>query len=104
MKKIYALIMLLAAVSVSADAASKWKLYLNPGHGGYNSNDRQIVMPAVNGVKFTETQGCFWESEGNTYRAWAVEYFWKKRVNNNIKLSRYTNTSAGDLGLSTIAS
>lgn len=104
MKKIYALIMLLAAVSVSADAASKWKLYLNPGHGGYNSNDRQIVMPAVNGVKFTETQGCFWESEGNTYRAWAVEYFWKKRVNNNIKLSRYTNTSAGDLALSTIAS
>ena len=37
MKKIYALIMLLAAVSVSADAASKWKLYLNPGHGCYNS-------------------------------------------------------------------
>ena len=59
--------MLLAAVSVSADAASKWKLYVNPGHGGYNSNDRQIVMPAVNGVKFTETQGCFWESEGKTY-------------------------------------
>ncbi len=103
MKKIYALIMLLATVSVSADAASKLKLYVNPGHGGYTSNDRQTAMPAVNGVKFTETQGCFWESEGNTYRAWGVEYFWKKRVNSNVKLSRYTNTQSGDKTLSVIA-
>ena len=104
MKKIFAIVMMLAAVSVSADAASKWKLYVNPGHGGYGDNDRQTAMPAVNGVKFTETKGCFWESEGNTYRAWGIEYFWKKRVNNNVKLSRYENNEAGDKKLSVIVS
>ena len=102
MKKIFAIVMMLLAVSVSADAASKMKLYVNPGHGGYGDNDRQTAMPAVNGVKFTETKGCFWESEGNTYRAWGIEYFWKKRVNGNVKLSRYENSEAGDKKLSVI--
>lgn len=103
MKKIYSLMLVLLAVSISVNAASYSKLYINPGHGGFTDNDRQTAMPAVNGVKFTETQGCFWESEGNTYRAWGVEYFWKKRVNSNVKLSRYENTQAGDKTLSVIA-
>ena len=99
--------MMLAAVSVSGDAANQKKLYVNPGHGGYTSNDGRTAMPAVNGVNIPETdeikEGCFWESLGNTYRALGIKYFWEKRVNSNIKLSREKNVQAGDLALSAIA-
>ncbi len=109
MKKIYSLILLLC-VTLGASAASKTKLYVNPGHGGYTSNDRQTAMPTVNGVKLPEgsngynNSNCFWESSGNTYRALGIQYFWTKRVNSYVKLSRSTNTQSGDLTLSTIAS
>jgi len=77
MRKVYSLILLLLCVSLGASAASKTKLYINPGHGGYTSNDRQTTMPSVNGVKlpvYDETlegyphystynsSNCFWES------------------------------------------
>ena len=110
MKKVYSLILLLLCVSLGASAASKSKLYVNPGHGGYTSNDRQTPMPAVNGVKLPvgdngyNNSNCFWESSGNTYRALGIKYFWEKRFNSNIKLSRSSNTQSGDLTLSTIAS
>ena len=87
MKKI-AIILALICVSFSASAASKYKLYVNPGHGGYTSNDRQTSMPAVNGVKLPvydvtvnggsplystyNSSNCFWESSGNTYRAQGI--------------------------------
>ena len=120
MKKVYSLILLLLCVSLGASAASKTKLYVNPGHGGYTSNDRQTSMPAVNGVKLPvydvtvnngtplyntyNSSNCFWESSGNTYRAQGIKYFWTKYVNSNVKLSREENTQATDKGLSTIAS
>lgn len=119
MKKVYSLILLLLCVSLGASAASKTKLYVNPGHGGYTSNDRQTTMPAVNGVKLPvydttldgyphystyNSSNCFWESSGNTYRAQGIKYFWTKYVNSNVKLSRTENTQATDLALSTIAS
>ena len=119
MKKVYSLILLLLSVSLGASAASKTKLYVNPGHGGYTSNARQTTMPAVNGVKLPvydttldgyphystyNSSNCFWESSGNTYRAQGIKYFWTKYVNSNVKLSRTENTQATDLTLSTIAS
>ena len=108
MKKIYSIILLLC-VAFSASAASKTKLYVNPGHGGYGDNDRETAMPKVNGVKLPEGSNgynkgnCFWESSGNTYRALGVQYFWKKYINSNIVLSRSENNEAGDLSLSTIS-
>lgn len=95
-------------------AATKWKLYVNPGHGGYTDNDRQTAMPKVNGVALPvgsngyNKSNCFWESSGNTYRALGVKYFWEKRVNSknssaSVKLSRSTNSQDGDLTLSSIA-
>jgi hypothetical protein len=109
MKKIYSLILLLCVV-LGASAASKTKLYVNPGHGGYGDNDRETPMPAVNGVKLPvgsngyNKGNCFWESSGNTYRALGVQYFWTKYINSNIKLSRSENNEAGDLSLSSISS
>lgn len=110
MKKTVLLFFLLLCLAMPAGAASKWSLYVNPGHGGYTSNDRQTTMPAVNGVKLPvgdngyNNSNCFWESSGNTYRALGIKYFWDKRVGGNIKLSRSTNTQSGDLTLATIAS
>ena len=109
MKKFSLLIILLFTAAITVSAASKTKLYVNPGHGGYTSNDRQTAMPTVNGVKLPvgsngyNNSNCFWESSGNTYRALGVKYFWEKRVNSNIKLSRSSNTQDGDLTLSTIS-
>lgn len=109
MKKFNIIILMLFAAVITVSAASKTKLYVNPGHGGYTSNDRQTSMPSVNGVKLPvgsngyNNSNCFWESSGNTYRALGVQYFWKKRVNSNIKLSRSSNTQDGDLSLSTIS-
>lgn len=113
MKKIYALMVMLLCLAMSAGAASKLKLYVNPGHGGYTSNDRQTTMPIVNDVKLPEGENgynksnCFWESSGNTYRAWGIQYFWNKRVvpagGTACKLSRSTNTQDGDLTLTAIA-
>ena len=108
MKKIYSLILLLCVV-LGASAASKTKLYVNPGHGGYGDNDRETPMPAVNGVKLPvgsngyNKGNCFWESSGNTYRALGVQYFWTKYINSNIKLSRSENNEAGDLSLGSIS-
>ena len=109
MKKLNIIILMLFAAVITVSAASKTKLYVNPGHGGYTSHDRQTSMPSVNGVKLPvgsngyNNSNCFWESSGNTYRALGVEYFWKKRVNSSIKLSRSSNTQDGDLSLSTIS-
>ena len=109
MKKFNILILMLFCATLSLGAASKTKLYVNPGHGGYTSNDRQTPMPSVNGVKLPvgsngyNNSNCFWESSGNTYRALGVQYFWKKRVNSNIVLSRSSNTQSGDLTLSSIS-
>ena len=108
MKKIYSLILFLCVV-LGASAASKTKLYVNPGHGGYGDNDRETPMPKVNEVKLPvgsngyNKGNCFWESSGNTYRALGVQYFWKKYINSDIVLSRSENNEAGDLSLSTIS-
>ena len=41
------------------------KIYLNPGHGGYNSNDRNIVT--INHAEGDQTG--FWESQANLTKA-----------------------------------
>ncbi len=109
MKKVYSLILLLLCVSMGASAASKSKLYVNPGHGGYGDNDRETAMPSVYGTKLPvgsngyNKGNCFWESSGNTYRALGVRYFWAKYINSNISLSRSENNEVGDLSLRSIS-
>lgn len=76
-----------------ADFGGK-KFYINPGHGGHDSDDRPIALPC--GVKM------FYESDGNLDRAVHLKDFF---VNNNanVRLSRTTNKTSDDLGLSVIA-
>lgn len=99
MKKTYYLFMILlllfsiSSIAQTANFGGK-KFYINPGHGGYDANDRQVVMPL--GVPD------FWESEGNL----TVGLYMRDLLlasNAQVKMSRTTNTSADDKPLSTIA-
>lgn len=106
--KILAITLLGLSLSVAADSGqsytaktvgkanfNKKKFYINPGHGGHDSDDRPIALPC--GVAM------FYESDGNLDRAVHLKDF---LVNNNanVRLSRTTNKTSDDLGLSTIAS
>ena len=72
-------------------------IYVNPGHGGHTSDDRNVVVyPYVQG----DTMG-YWESNSNLYKGFALrEILWKKGY--KVTISRETNTQDDDLGLSTI--
>ena len=98
MKKIYSIIAILVCIAFAASAADLGgkKFYVNPGHGGHDSDDRQIKLP------FSYIPD-FWESEGNLERGFHLRDFFEAN-NAKVKMSRVTNTSDDDLALSTIAS
>ncbi|MDO4510536.1 MAG: Ig-like domain-containing protein [Bacteroidales bacterium] len=86
-------------LSLAKAAGDKPHVYINPGHGGHTSNDRNVVVyPYVQG----DTMG-FWESNSNMYKCFALrEVLWKKGY--KVTVSRETNTEDDDLNLSTIVS
>ena len=98
MKKIFTFLLIAATVAVTAQAVSfsgkKW--YVNPGHGGHDSNDRPTALP----MGLTPI---FYESDGNLTRGLYLRTLFQA-YGGSVKMSRTTNTSADDLGLSTIAS
>ena len=91
MKKILLSALLLCATVLGASAA---KVLINPGHGGYDSDDRGISMPL--GVPM------FWESEGNLTRGLELRAFLTE-MGVSYSITRTTNTSADDLNLTYIA-
>ena len=66
------------------------RIYINPGHGGNDGNDR-----------FMEATG-FWESEGNLTKGLAIKKL-LDNLNATTAISRTTNTTADDRALSSIA-
>ncbi|MDE7152993.1 MAG: N-acetylmuramoyl-L-alanine amidase [Muribaculaceae bacterium] len=72
-------------------------IYINPGHGGHDSNDRNVVI-------YPYTQGDpegFWESNSNLDKGLMLrDMLQAKGI--KVHMSRVTNTTADDLGLSTI--
>lgn len=84
---------LMFAGASAADFGGK-KFYINPGHGGHDSNDRPTALPL--GVAM------FYESDGNLDRGLHLRDFLKAN-NASVKMSRTTNNSSDDLALSTIA-
>lgn len=71
------------------------KFYVNPGHGGHDSDDRPTAMPL--------SVAMFYESDGNLDRGIHLRDF-LQAYSASVKMSRTTNTSSDDLALSTIAS
>ena len=66
------------------------KVFINPGHGGHDDNDRHMIATD------------FWESDGNLGKGLFLRDLLEAR-NADVYMSRTTNTTADDLPLSTIA-
>lgn len=66
------------------------KIFINPGHGGYDSDDRHMIATD------------FWESEGNLTKGLFLRELLESR-NATVYMSRTTNYTSDDLKLSAIA-
>lgn len=98
MKKLSSLLVALTAI-LSAWAVTPQDLiiYINPGHGGHDSDDRNVVIaPYEQG----DPEG-FWESNSNLDKGLLLRDLLLAE-GFTVKMSRVTNTSDDDLGLSTI--
>ena len=99
MKKILfnSLMMALMAVFAVNVASAQPHVYINPGHGGYDSDDRNMVIyPFSQG----DSAGS-WESKSNLRKGLALQEILQKK-GYKTSISRVTNTTADDLALSTI--
>jgi len=87
----------IAATSVSRATTDAPHVYINPGHGGYDSDDRNVVI-----YPFTlgDTAG-FWESKSNLKKGLALQAILEQK-GYTTSISRVTNTTDDDLALSTI--
>lgn len=99
MKKSTLLLLSCLSLTVSAQDLSGLKIYLNPGHGGYNgANDRNVVIaPFAPG----DTLG-FWESKANLDKA----FYLRKMLQDagaEVLMSRTLNREEDDLPLSQIS-
>ncbi len=102
MKKIFSksmMMALLAVFAVNVASAQVPHVYINPGHGGYDSDDRNMVIyPFHQG----DSAGS-WESKSNLRKGLALREILQKK-GYKTSISRVTNTTADDLALSTIVS
>ena len=88
---------LLAVLAVNVATAQQPHVYINPGHGGYDSDDRNMVIyPFHQG----DSAGS-WESKSNLRKGLALQDILQKK-GYKTSISRVTNTTADDLALSTI--
>ena len=99
MKKIIiksGLMTLMAVLAVNV-AIAQPHVYINPGHGGYDSDDRNMVIyPFAQG----DSAGS-WESKSNLRKGLALQEILTKK-GYRTSISRITNTTNDDLALSTI--
>lgn len=94
-----AIMMAGAIVAGSARDAKGLKVYINPGHGGHDSDDRNVVIePYAQG----DPNG-YWESNSNLSKGLQLRDMLLAK-GYDVEMSRVTNTTADDLGLSTIVS
>ena len=88
---------LLAIFAVNIANAQQPHVYINPGHGGYDSDDRNMVI-----YPFTQGDSAgSWESKSNLRKGLALKEILQKK-GYRTSISRTTNTTADDLALSTI--
>ena len=97
-KSFYTLaLMMTVAVFATAIAGIKPHVYINPGHGGHESDDRNVVIyPFVQG----DTAG-YWESNSNLKKGFALNNCLRAK-GYTTSMSRVTNDQNSDLALSTI--
>lgn len=88
---LFAALMLLPAVQYGQRTDfTGLKVFINPGHGGHDGDDRHMIATD------------FWESEGNLTKGLFLRQLLEDR-NAAVYMSRTTNYTSDDLALSTIA-
>lgn len=95
MKKIYfpvALLILLSGTCLNAQKTdlTGYRIFINPGHGGYDSDDRHMLATD------------FWESEGNLVKGLYLRDL-LRNMKADVYMSRTTNNTDDDLPLSAIS-
>ena len=91
------MMVLLAIFGLNIASAQQPHVYINPGHGGYDSDDRNMVIyPFHQG----DSAGS-WESKSNLRKGLALREILQKK-GYKTSISRVNNTTADDLNLSTI--
>lgn len=98
MKKIIlAIISVFFAISANATEPKDLIIYINPGHGGHDSDDRNVtIAPYAPG----DPEG-FWESNSNLDKGLMLRDLLEAK-GCKVVMSRVTNTTEDDLGLTTI--
>lgn len=87
----------LTALTVAATEPSQVHVYVNPGHGGHDSDDRNVVIePFTSG----DPEG-YWESNSNLEKGLCLRDILEAK-GCKVTMSRVTNTTDDDLGLTTI--
>ena len=94
------------AKRASSTNPADYKIYINPGHGGYDSDDRLMYLYPifVNQVvqePYTREQS-FWESVSNLDKGMRLDTM-LRALGFQTKMSRITNTTADDRNLSAIS-
>ena len=99
------------AKRASSSNPADYKIYINPGHGGYDSDDRLMYLyPIYKDVgnsnlnpeaSYTREQS-FWESVSNLDKGLRLDTM-LRALGFQTKLSRVTNTTADDRSLSGIS-
>ena len=86
-----------------------YKIYINPGHGGYDSDDRLMYLYPifVNGNQVNEAAGytremSFWESQSNLDKGMRLDTMLRD-LGFQTKMSRIHNTTEDDRSLSGIS-
>lgn len=93
-----AIISMTSGFNAEAKSLKGVKVYINPGHGGYTSNDRPIhIYPFV-----ANDSAGYWESKSNLYKGLHL-YHILDSLGCKPYLSRTKNTEADDRDLSGIA-
>lgn len=98
MKKVFTLLVsALICVTMFAEGRDSIRIYINPGHGGYGSDDRNMVVyPFTSG----DTLG-FWESWSNLDKGLMLKQMLDS-AGFTTAISRVQNREADDLSLSQI--
>ena len=101
MKRIFMWLFALCIISNAfADDLKGVRIYVNPGHGGYDSDDRSVAT-----IPFPTTYSAdtgLWESISNFTKGLYFRYLLESH-NATAIMSRVTNTSEDDNTRSTIA-
>lgn len=88
------LIGLVSSLCVGATDMKDLKIYVNPGHGGHDSDDRNVTVPPFTSG---DPEG-FWESNSNLTKGLYLRDL-LQGLGANVMMSRVTNTTEDDRGL-----